>query len=136
MQLSTTMLSELPTLGHRVMLEFAGGERRCTTRTLFYRRAAVETTGDGEPDATSAIVTDISDSGVGLLSSVEIKVGHQFVLSLPRRASKESFRVKCAVVRCLSGGAAGKQFVIGATFEQLLDGFAGTIPTPSGKASN
>lgn len=72
------------------------------------------------PEGRSVLVRDISVAGIGLLFSDPLAIGDEIILQLPAQRG-EPLVVHCMVQRCDIGGSHGKQFVIGATYEQVLD---------------
>jgi hypothetical protein len=97
-------------------------ERRRYSRLSFGSRAYVYPLIQSEHTrGLTAVVRDISVGGIGLLLSREVSSGDEFVLRLPRKAAGPAIDVMCLVRRCEPGGFGGGNFVVGATFELVLD---------------
>lgn len=100
---------------------YDGVERRKHPRVAFGSRARIYPLVPAVcPDGRSVLVRDISLGGIGLLFSDALTIGDEFIIQLPTQRG-EPLVIHCIAQRCDSGGSFGKQFVIGATFEQVLD---------------
>lgn len=105
-------------------------ERRQYRRLPFGTRAAMSPmrNGDEGPPAI-VLLRDISLGGIGFLNAEPIKQGDEVVLRFKDQKGRP-VKLRCAVQRCDSGGTGGAQFVIGASFEQLLEPAADALDEP------
>jgi hypothetical protein len=96
-------------------------ERRRAPRALVYGSVQViippQETGNGRGRQLSALASDLSPIGVGLLQSQLIIAGETFVLQLPRVAASPLF-VRCRAMR--SSTPATGVYHAGAQFEALV----------------
>ena len=100
-------------------------ERRQSPRANLGRRARIypliETSSDhGEP----VLVRDISVHGIGMLIGEALTPGDEFIIHLPTNTAsslEEPVKIQCAVRRCQAGGSGQTQFLVGSTFELVLN---------------
>jgi hypothetical protein len=105
-------------------------ERREHPRVEFGRRATTFRLRNGKPGpATIVLVRDMSVKGVGLLQSEQMKPLDEFVLDVSKFVGKP-LGVRCAVERCEPGGSGGTQWIIGATYEELVESAELLVPAP------
>jgi hypothetical protein len=80
------------------------------------------------------LIRDISVGGIGFLYAEPLSVGDEFVLRLfttpPPGTPEEPVDIQCAARHCEMGGTCGSQFVIGATFELVLNRSLSTSVAP------
>ncbi len=108
------------------------GERRAFPRFPMGTRAKVWATwGTGGYYAQTAIVRDLSVTGVGILSNWPLAVGDAFVLHMVDRRGSQA-RVHCVVQRCEPGGFGGVAYVLGARFSSASEGFSMEVAAPAG----
>lgn len=120
MELTVEQFELITGLTHQPPI-YDGVEKRKHPRVAFGSRARMYPLVPAVcPDGRSVLVRDISLSGVGLLFSDALAIGDEIILKLPAQRG-EPLVVHCMVQRCETGGSHGKQFVIGVTFEQVLD---------------
>jgi len=96
-------------------------ERRSHHRFAIGSRATICGLRRGvEGPPSIVLMRDVSVAGVGFLHNERMREGDAFVI---RFAGKNGRRVgiRCFVNRCEAGGTGGMQFVIGATFQVLLE---------------
>ncbi len=95
-------------------------ERRSHRRMPFGFRATILPTRKGvEGPASVVMVRDISVGGVSILHEEALKQGTQFAIEF-KGTDDRPVRIQCTAVRCEQGGTGGTQYVIGATFDELL----------------
>jgi hypothetical protein len=95
-------------------------DRRKHQRMPFGFRAAIHTTRRGvEGPASVVMVRDISLAGISILHEDFLKNGISFTVEF-KGGQDRPVKIRCAVVRCETGGMGGTQYVVGATFEELL----------------
>ncbi len=96
-------------------------ERREHPRVEFGRRATIIPLIDGKPGRGKVVVIrDMSVKGMGMLDSEPMRPLDEFILDLSKFVGRP-LGIRCAIERCESGGTGGTQFVLGATFEELLE---------------
>jgi len=66
------------------------------------------------------LIRDISSASVGFLFEEELAVGDELIMQIPRQDGS-LITIQCMVHRCEPGGTGLVQWVIGATFELVLD---------------
>ena len=66
------------------------------------------------------MLRDISIGGIGFLNAEPLKSGEPFVIRFSGQSGRQ-FKIHCAVQRRDSGGTGGTQYVIGATFEKVIE---------------
>ena len=107
-------------------------ERRKHPRVAMGARARIlpllEGVGGG---GSPVLVRDISLAGIGFLSAAEMNVGDEFVIHLPAPSGRTA-QIQSIVNRCERGGTGCTQYVVGATFELVLD--VSATPVESEKA--
>ena len=117
MQLTSQHLAEI--VGALKKLEQAGGhEKRRATRMSVQANVSVSTVVGGNIDRTfEAMTRDISSQGIGLMQSLQMMSGQQFVVAFPRedRATLR-FRIVTRHCRQLANGIYG----IGGEFEEMI----------------
>ncbi|MBV8780006.1 MAG: PilZ domain-containing protein [Phycisphaerae bacterium] len=112
----------------------APDERRRSARIELARRARIFPLIESEANAGQLVlVRDISLDGVGILIGEPMSVGDEFVIHIPTASGEgEPVQIQCAARRCHPGGSGKTQFVVGATFELVLNrplSYAVHIPT-------
>jgi hypothetical protein len=96
-------------------------ERRVAVRMQFGKRAQIRRDrGKAAGKWETVMVRDVSQSGLGLLSDDAMSNGETFVVRLPQRDGTLC-RIRCAAKRCEAGGFGGVAFLVGATFEQIIE---------------
>ncbi len=96
-------------------------ERREASRVPFGKRTQIRR--DGGPSAgkwETIVFTDVSRGGIGFLCDEELRASETFVVKMPQ-ADGNTARLRCAARRCEQGGFGGVAFLVGATFEQVID---------------
>jgi hypothetical protein len=100
-------------------LDAPSGANRETTRLQFPISSRMMRIQKGHfVDIVSVKVRDLSPKGIAIEFGQPIREGEKFVLCLPR-IKKEAVWVQCSVVRYQI--AAANLFVIGATFDRVLE---------------
>jgi hypothetical protein len=97
-------------------------ERRHRLRFWVGRRGTIARADAPTTRPVTVMVREVSLTGVGLVHTERIEVGHVFVLSIPvigATADDESVVVECRVVRCVRANM-GAAFVVGAEFVLLV----------------
>jgi hypothetical protein len=95
-------------------------ERRSTTRLAFGHRSQI--CCDNGPKAgrwETVMLQDISSQGIGCLCQEPRETGTTFVIKLTDKEG-ETIRIRCRVRRCERGGFGNTAFMVGATFEQVI----------------
>ena len=96
--------------------------RRAAPRIACGRRAwVIRFDKTGRRDEARVMLHDISVKGVGFLGDAGLRVGERFVLHV-NDSSEKPLYLKCTTRRCESGGIGGVSFVVGATFDDWVDG--------------
>jgi hypothetical protein len=96
-------------------------ERRKAVRVAIGKRTQIRRdSGSGAGNWATVMVRDISVGGLALLSEDEVGIGETFVVRLPQRDGKMA-RIRCATRRCEPGGFGGTAFLVGASFEQVIE---------------
>jgi hypothetical protein len=96
-------------------------ERRVSVRISFGKRAQIRRdVGAAAGKWATIMVKDVSQGGLGFLSDEAVQIGETFVVRLPERDGKLS-RIRCCARRCEPGGFGGVAFLVGATFEQVIE---------------
>jgi hypothetical protein len=104
--------------------ESAEGDRRHYRRFPFGCRGTIWSLRKGvEGPATPVLLRDISVGGVSFLHAEAIKIGGEFIIGFVGQHG-QLVRIQCEANRCESGGTGGTQFVIGASFQVLLQSAA------------
>ena len=120
MELTAEQFEQITGLTHEAPI-YDGVEKRRHPRVTFGSRARIYPLIPAIcPNGRSVLVRDISLGGVGLLFSDPLAVGDEFYIQLPTLHG-ETLVIHCMTQHCETGGSHGKQFVIGAAFEQVLD---------------
>jgi hypothetical protein len=102
-------------------------DRRQHRRLPFGSRGAMAAFRNGAEGPPSVVLLrDISIGGIGFLNAEPMKPGDAFVLRFSGKQGP-TIKVKCLTQRCDAGGTGGTQYIIGATFEELLE----TTATPT-----
>ncbi len=122
MELSLALCEEITGLGKMpAPADEAEYERRRTQRFAFGSRASICTVRKGiESDPSVVLMRDISLTGIGFLHAEPLKVGTKFIITFTGRRSRH-VKLQCEVDRCDVGGTGGTQYVIGGTFESVLE---------------
>jgi hypothetical protein len=95
-------------------------ERRSHRRMPFGFRATILPTRKGvEGPASVVMVRDISVAGVSILHEEALKQGTLFTIEF-KGTDDRPVKIQCTSVRCEQGGTGGTQYVIGATFDEVL----------------
>ncbi|MDB5301140.1 MAG: hypothetical protein JWO87_2803 [Phycisphaerales bacterium] len=106
------------------VLPVAGGspeDRRKHFRVPSGCRARVSSLKGGLEGVDSVVVIrDISGSGMSLLYSEEMEIGEEFVIQFSGEHGWPA-RILCCARRCEQGGSGGTQYVIGASFELIIE---------------
>ncbi len=98
-----------------------GDDRRQHGRALFGSRARIFPLIDGAGgNGCPVLIRDISPASVGFMFEEELAVGDEFIVQIPRQDGT-LITIQCMVHRCEPGGTGLVQWVIGATFELVLD---------------
>jgi hypothetical protein len=98
----------------------ADHDRRKHRRVPFGQRATITTQRKGVNDPPSVVmVRDVSVGGLSFLNAEPVKPGTPFVIEF-RGHRDRTVKFRCLTKRCEAGGSGGTQFIIGATFEQML----------------
>jgi PilZ domain len=99
----------------------AQDDRRSHPRIPFDHRARIYPLMEGVGECGAVVlIRDISVGGVGFLNAQEIAVGDEFVIRLFTPA-EQPIDIQCTARRCEMGGTCGSQYVVGATFELVLN---------------
>ncbi len=96
-------------------------ERRQSPRIAFGKRSQISR--DKGPFAgkwETVLLKEISQGGIGLLTQTPFSVGDTFIMKLPQSDGAE-MRIRCATRRCEAGGFGGVSFLVGASFEQVIE---------------
>ena len=95
-------------------------ERRQAARIAFGQRTLICRDGGSTAGIwETAMLQDISQRGVGMLSDHPIPAGETFMLKLTDKEG-ESIRIRCEIKRCERGGFGGTAFLVGAEFQQVI----------------
>ncbi len=120
MELSPAVYEEITGTSALPPIPGEDSDRRKYRRMPFGFRATILPTRKGvEGPASVVMVRDISLAGISLLNEDALKNGTSFVVEF-RGGQDRPVKIRCATVRCEQGGMGGTQYVIGATFEELL----------------
>ncbi len=83
-------------------------------------RATIQPMRKGAEGSVSVVmVRDISLAGISVLHEEALKQGSAFIIEF-KGCRDLPVRIRCTAVRCEQGGTGGTQYVIGATFDELL----------------
>ncbi|MDB5355948.1 MAG: hypothetical protein JWN24_2401 [Phycisphaerales bacterium] len=106
------------------VLPVAGGapsDRRKYARVPFGSRARISSLQEGIEGIDSVVVIrDISIAGMSLLYSEPMEAGEEFVIQFSGEHGWPA-RILCCARRCESGGSGGTQYIIGASFEMVIE---------------
>jgi hypothetical protein len=95
-------------------------ERRRVPRMAFGQRSQIcRDLGENAGVWETVMVQDISPKGVGFICHDSIDPGHTFMLKLTD-TDGQTIRIRCKVQRCERGGFGNTAFLIGSTFEQVI----------------
>jgi hypothetical protein len=95
-------------------------ERRQVSRMAFGQRSQIcRDLGKNAGIWETVMVQDISPKGIGFLCHDSIDPGHTFMLKLTD-ADGQTIRIRCKVHRCERGGFGSTAFLLGASFEQVI----------------
>ncbi|MGD0461207.1 MAG: PilZ domain-containing protein [Tepidisphaeraceae bacterium] len=120
MELSLEAYEEITGTSPLPPVEADGSDRRKHRRMPFGFRATIQPMRKGvEGPPTVVMVRDISLTGIGVLHEEAIKQGTSFVIEF-KGSRDRPVKIRCTAVRCEQGGMGGTQYVIGATFDELL----------------
>ena len=114
------------------ILDYGNGaaERREYPRVEFGRRATIIPLVEGKPSqARIIVIRDMSIKGVGMLQPEPMKPLEKFVLDVSKFVERP-LGIRCVVERCEPGGSGGTQFIVGATFEALIESAEQLVPAP------
>jgi hypothetical protein len=101
-------------------VESEDSDRRKHRRMPFGFRATILPTRRGvEGPASVVMVRDMSLAGVSILNEDALKNGTIFTIEFKGQRERP-VKIRCTAVRCEQGGTGGTQYVIGATFDELL----------------
>ena len=121
MEISNELLAELTGCYPADSGERAEDERRKHPRISLGSRARVlplfEAAGQ---EGEAVLLRDISLEGIGFLYSKPMAVGDEFIIRLLTQAGRP-VHIHSIVQRCWTGGSGETQFVIGATFELIIE---------------
>ncbi len=95
-------------------------ERRQVSRMAFGQRTQI--CRDRGPNAgvwQTVMMKDISIKGIGFLCDDPMDQGDTFMLKLSDKES-HSIRIRCKIERCERGGFGSTSFLLGATFQQVI----------------
>jgi hypothetical protein len=96
-------------------------ERRSHHRFAIGSRATICGLRRGvEGPSSIVLMRDVSVAGVGFLHNERMREGDAFVIRFAGKNGRQ-VGIRCFVNRCEAGGTGGMQFVIGATFQVLLE---------------
>jgi hypothetical protein len=96
-------------------------ERRLHHRFPIGSRAVVSPIRNGaEGPGTVVVIRDISLGGIGFLNAETMKPGDVFNIQFNTEANR-TVRLQCMAQRSESGGCGKTQFIIGATFQALIE---------------
>jgi len=128
MELPEKLLEDVAGSGH-VKWEKIRRDKRSAARAPVGRRAMVLRKSGN----LSVVIREVSATGVGLLSSVAMGIGDEFILCLPRQ-KKPAEPVKCRVVRRDGGGSSDGGYIIGAVFTEILSDSGDITPAQAAEA--
>jgi PilZ domain len=95
-------------------------ERRSATRMAYGHRTQICCDGGKKAGVWDTVMLqDISLSGIGCLCHQPMDIGGTFVLKLADKDG-ESIRIRCKVQRCERGGFGNTAYLVGSTFEQVI----------------
>jgi len=96
----------------------SGSEKRRTSRMELNSQLIIMPIRDGNcPEQVSVLARDISMEGLGLLTSIPLRKGQQFVALLPRTNTETIFVISQAMY---CGVVANGMFTIGCRFLKVL----------------
>src|SRR5271155_2735220 len=100
-------------------------DRRGATRIPFGARAKITYENPEQAGLTDTVMLqDISVQGVSFVSSEWIALEEVLVVYLKDQSDQE-LRFRCKVQRCEQGGYGGVSYIIGTTFQELLENSPG-----------
>jgi hypothetical protein len=95
-------------------------ERRTNGRVAYGQRTQIcRDSGKKAGVWETVMLQDISIKGVGTLCDEPMPLGETFVLKLTAKDG-ENIRIRCKVQRCEPGGFGNTAFLMGATFEHVI----------------
>jgi hypothetical protein len=119
-ELSLAVYEEITGTSPLPPVEADSSDRRKHRRMPFGFRATIQPMRKGaEGPLTVVMVRDISLAGISVLHEEALKQGSSFIIEF-KGCRDLPVRIRCTAVRCEQGGTGGTQYVIGATFDELL----------------
>jgi hypothetical protein len=95
-------------------------ERRVAARMAYGHRTQIcRDSGEKAGEWDTVMLQDISNKGIGFLCDDPMQPGNTFVLKLTDKEG-ETIRIRCKVHRCEQGGFGNTAYLVGATFEQVI----------------
>ena len=108
----------------------ATDERRKHPRVGFGSRARIFPLIENAGGRGCAVMMrDLSRGGVGFLFNHKLEIGDEFIILIPRQEGP-SVQIQCMTQRCEPGGTGGISFVVGASFELVLDETSSPLNRP------
>ena len=107
-------------------------DRRTATRIPFGARAKIIFENPEQAGLTDTVMLqDISVQGVSFVSAEWIAIDEILVVHLKDQNNKE-VPIRCKVQRCEPGGYGGVSYIVGTTFEEILDKSPAETPAAAG----
>ncbi len=120
MELALAVYEEITGTTPLPAVEGEDSDRRKHRRMPFGFRATILPTRRGvEGPATVVMIRDMSLAGISILNEDALKNGTNFTIEFKGQRERP-VKIRCTAVRCEQGGTGGTQYVIGATFDELL----------------
>ncbi len=95
-------------------------ENRQVSRMAFGQRTQIcLDSGKNAGVWETVMVKDISTKGIGILCNESIVIGCTFMLKLTDKEG-DTIRIRCKARRCERGGFGSTAYLLGATFEQVI----------------
>jgi hypothetical protein len=95
-------------------------ERRQAARLAYGHRTQLCRDGGKKAGVWDTVMMqDISVKGIGYISDEPMTIGETFVLKLLDKEG-QTIRIRCKVTRCEAGGFGQSAFLVGASFEQVI----------------
>jgi hypothetical protein len=120
-QLSLNLFTEITGVDLSAATSDPQADRRLHRRIAFDHRARIFPIIEGASlSGTAVLLRNISVGGVCFLYGEPIAVGDEFVIRITT-ANDETIDIQSAARHCEMGGTCGSQFVVGASFELVLN---------------
>jgi hypothetical protein len=120
-QLSQNLFTEITGVDLSALTSDPQADRRLHRRIAFDHRARIFPIIEGAGVAGAAVLLrNISVGGVCFLYGEPMSVGDEFVIRMAT-AKDETIDIQAAARHCEMGGTCGSQFVVGASFELVLN---------------